>query len=146
MGLRVICVGAGVASLSSAIALREHAESITLLEAADSIESMNVRAAGLAIYTCGANILRDTLGLDPIHDIHAVQGQAIRAVSWKDGSPVREFAPPSNDWYMAHRGSLLDALLNKAVSSDAKGKPAELLMKKSVTEIVSLATAAEDSR
>lgn len=138
MGLQVICVGAGVASLATAIVLREHAESITLLEAADDLENMNVRAAGLAVYTNGANVLRDTLGIEPICDIHTVQGEVIRALSWKDGSQEREIRPPGNDWHMAHRGSLLDALLNKATSPDPKGKPANLLLGKTVTDVVSV--------
>ncbi|KAK7404157.1 hypothetical protein QQX98_010061 [Neonectria punicea] len=135
MSLRVICVGAGIAGLSTAIALREHAASITLLEASESVESMNIRAAGLTVYTCGANIMRDTLGLDPVGDVSAVQGHSIRAINWTSGSLDREIVPPTDDWYMAHRGSLLDALRSRATSPGGKGRAAKLLLGKIVTEI-----------
>ena len=138
MGLRVLCIGAGVVGLSTAIALREHADSITLLEKAESVEDMNVRAAGLAIYTCGANILRNTLDMEPLRDVDAVQGQSIRQINWKEGSLSRELSFATNDWYMAHRGSLLDALLKKATAAEGKGKPARLLMGREVVEVVSV--------
>lgn len=137
MPLRVICIGAGVAGLSAAIACRENASSITLLEAAESMDEMNIRAAGIAIVSCGAHVMRNVLGLEPVADVDAVRGSAVRALNWTDGSVLRETNLPHHDWYTAHRGSLLDALLRKATSSEEKGVAAELLLGKKVKDVVS---------
>lgn len=136
MTLRVICVGAGIASLSAAVALRKHA-SIILLEAANNIEDANVRAAGIALFSCGVHVLKETLGIDPVEDVHGVKVNSILLMKWNDGLVEREIAPPGKKWYTAHRGSLLDALREKAISEKGEGVPAMLMYGKTVTDVVS---------
>lgn len=136
MPLRVVCVGAGLAGLSVAITLREDGATVTILEAAETVEQMNIRAAGLALYPCGTNILRDTLGLDPVGDCGMVRGEALPRFNWANGSLEGKAVPRGGDWFMAHRGALFDGLLKKASSTEAKGAPVQLLMGKKVTELV----------
>ena len=133
--LRVICIGAGITGLAVAIALRGHVSSLVLLESAESVEKMNVRAAGLGLYPNSVSVLRESLGIDPLKDIRATPGKLIRRFNWH-GEKEFEMVLPGPDWYWAHRGSLLDALLDKAVSKEGNGEPAKLLLGKRVVEVV----------
>ncbi|UZJ55767.1 hypothetical protein CBS101457_005087 [Exobasidium rhododendri] len=132
--LNVIIVGAGIAGLSSAIVLRPHASKITILEKASDATSMNIRGAGLAQYTSAANMLRNNFGLQPLGEMKMVQGKAIRAYGW-DGKLARELTPPTNDWYMAHRGTLLDELYRKATEEDGKTTHADVVFSQEVAKV-----------
>ncbi|GAB0138842.1 hypothetical protein EsDP_00007064 [Epichloe bromicola] len=137
MTFRVTCIGAGIASLSAAVALRKHASSIILLEAAGSIEQMNVRAAGLTLLPCGTTVLQK-LGVDPVRDVQAVRVQSILELDWEDGSLRRETGPLPPTCFAAHRGALFDALVKKATGADVDGDgspPAQLLLGKKVVDV-----------
>ncbi|KAK2603766.1 hypothetical protein QQS21_004051 [Conoideocrella luteorostrata] len=134
MTLSVVCIGAGISSLSAAVALRPHVSRIVILEAAVNADQMNVRAAGLALLPCGTHVLQK-LGIDPGKDVQAVHMQSILEIEWKDGSLKRETGPLPPTCYTAHRGALLDALVKKATCTDGAGVPAELLLGKQATKV-----------
>lgn len=135
-GLSIICVGAGITGSSVAIAMRQHASSITLLEASESVEAMNASGAGIALHNCAINILRDFFDIDPAEDIKAVPGRTMQLHSWKNGLVEWELNPPL-EWYLAHRGALLNALLKKATDVAGAGKPAKIVFGKRVVAVVS---------
>lgn len=95
--LDVTIVGCGIARLSCAIILRPNARSITMLEKAEDISSMNIPGAGFTQYTSAANILRDALGLQPIDDSKMVQGHSIKVFDWQ-GAIICQKIRPTNDW------------------------------------------------
>lgn len=129
----MIIVGAGIAGLSLAIMLRPHAH-ITILERSPDSRSMNIRGAGLAQYTPAAHILRNNLGLQPTQrGLDMVPGGTIRQWDWWTGQQVREVRPPTDDWYRAHRGSLIDSLFVRATEEDRTGsRPAQVIFSQQV--------------
>jgi len=120
-GRRALVLGAGVAGLSAAIALRRFGAEVSILEQAPQIAEVG---AGLQISPNGARVLA-ALGVDP-----AAVGDRSEAVELRDraGRLVTRLALPDSGpgFHLCHRADLI-AGLERAMR--ASGTPVQLLQK-----------------
>ena len=113
-------MGAGIAGLATATALRRFGMDVDLLEQAPQIAEVG---AGLQISPNGARVLR-ALGIDPAH-----AGDRAEAVELRDfsGRLVTRLAlPQAPGFYLCHRADLITAL---EVAARTAGTQVQLLQK-----------------
>lgn len=112
-GRRALVLGAGVAGLTAATALRQAGASIDILEQAPAISEVG---AGLQLSPNGVRVLR-ALGIDP-----AEAGDRSEAVELRDQAGrlvTRLDLPPDPGFYLCHRADLIGTLERAARRADA---------------------------
>lgn len=123
-GRRCLVLGAGIAGLAAATALRRFGMEADLLEQAPQIAEVG---AGLQISPNGVRVLR-ALGVDP-----AQAGDRAEAVELRDASGrlvTRLSLPPAPGFYLCHRADLIAAL-----ESAARGAGAQVQLLQKVEQI-----------
>ncbi|MBI6629822.1 FAD-dependent monooxygenase [Pontibaca salina] len=113
-GFNIVVIGAGIGGLVSALALRAHGASVTVLEQADSITELG---AGLQISPNGVVVLR-ALGLEPRLACDAVRGRAVVLREHCQGREVLRLdltqLAPEQHYFFVHRADLIDQLAQAA--------------------------------
>lgn len=131
--LNVVIVGAGIAGLSAAIALRRGGHNITILE-----RSSMTNEVGAAIHVCpNASRILLSWGLDPVRARFVATKSFMMAradtmesvVSFRDPDLKKKYGA---DLYYAHRVDLHDELKKLALDVDGPGKPPEIRLRADV--------------
>lgn len=112
--------GGGIAGLATAIGLRRHGASVTVLEQAEAIKEVG---AGLQVSPNGARVLR-ALGLGTGLKAIGVPAQAVELRDYRRPGVVARinlrYAGPESSYYFVHRADLIDLLADAARSSGVR--------------------------
>jgi len=129
-GLRVIVVGAGIAGLAAAIALRRQGHSVQIHERSHFNTELG---AGIVLATNVTRML-DVFGIEETN-LHPVETKINKMYNHdKAGDPFSRFspaqAPGSTQYpsYQVHRVDLHNELKRLALSEEGAGKPCELIL------------------
>ena len=109
-GKKVLVVGAGVAGLCAALAMRRRGAEVMLLEQAEAVTEVG---AGLQLSPNGVAVLR-ALGLEPALARNAVRARAVVLRDYRrPGDVLRldlQTHAPDQAFYFTHRADLIDLL------------------------------------
>ncbi|KAI0136313.1 hypothetical protein BJ170DRAFT_698988 [Xylariales sp. AK1849] len=102
--MHIVVVGAGLAGLTVAIALKKAGHEVTVVEAAPQITYIG---AGIQLSSNASRILRE-LGIDEYVERFCTEPVDLRMMRWENGQKLVELGPPIGTWHIHradfHRG------------------------------------------